>query len=409
MKKPPISNAPTQAQQRDHVTLLTTDPKKFACKRFTKRGTVVDKKDYDAGWKFGVLIPMSVSNIADLSVLLLAVETEQQFFIVRGAPIETTLVGNWVQRTGSGDGARFKGNFKTPHRGRHYILVDIDKFPLPQKLSLKHDTRAVCEYLIGQLPHEFHNVSYHYQLSSSAGMGNTRQVSMHLWFYLNRPIPDSQLKAWAKTVNKAKGIKLIDDALFQHVQVHYTARPIFTGMPDPFPVRSALVKKEIDEVNLDLSCVPTIPVHAVKPSSSNRSAQAPIHKQGSIGGFQTFLSMIGDHPEGDGFHHPLLRAASSYVGEHGREGTDKEALYELLHTATLTADASRRSPGELAQRASRDHIMPMIESALEKFGDEKSARRKSRKIDGVFPHYVVTDNCAAAATHELEEILNSVF
>ena len=409
MKKPPPRTVTTQAQQTDHVTLLTAKPGKFACKRFTKRGTVVEKQDYDAGWEFGMLTPMPAANISDLSNLLLAVETMQQVFIVRGEPVDTTFVGKYVQRTGSGEGSRFKGNFKSPPAGHQFILIDIDKYPLPKKLSLNRDVLAVCEYLVSQLPPEFHNISYHYQLSSSAGIGNPRLISMHLWFYLNRPIPDLQLKDWAKAVNKTKGVKLVDDALFQHVQIHYTARPIFIGMPDPFPVRSALVRKDSDEVDLDLGWIPAAPIRGSKTAKPITAAHVPHLSKGGGSGFDFFLSMIGDHAEGDGFHHPLLRAASSYVGEHGRDGTDKDELYDVLHKATLAADASRHSSGEVEQRASREHIMPMIESALDKFGDDKSARQKSRRIDGVAPHFPAPNNDSVAAQRELEDILNRVF
>lgn len=394
---------------RDHITLLLANPGKCACKRFTKRGTIVEKHDYDAGREFCVFSPIPVSNILELSEVLLAIESMQQVFIVRGEPTDAAFIGELVQRTGSGEGDRFKGNFKTPQRGHRFVLTDIDKYPLPKGLSLNRDVVAVCEYLISQLPPEFHNVSYHYQLSSSAGMGNPRLVSMHLWFYLHRPIPDLQLKAWAKGVNQAKGMKLVDEALFQHVQVHYTARPIFIGIPDPFPVRSALVKKDSDEVELDLGCIPPMSINDSRSTKPFKTAHLPTLSKGGGSGFDFFLSMIGDHPEGDGFHNPLLRATSSYVGEHGHDGTDKEKLYEVLRNATLSADASRHGPDEVEQRASREHIMPMIESALDKFGDEKSARQKSRRIDGVAPHYKATDNSPNAAMRELDAILDRVF
>jgi hypothetical protein len=181
-------------------------------------------------------------------------------------------------------------------------------------------------------------------------------------------------------------------------------------MPDPFPVRSALVKKGDDEVDLDLREILSAQLTGDVLADSCRTGQhVAILRAGSGNGFASFIAMIGDHPEGDGFHHPLLRAASSYVGEHGREGTDKEELYEVLRKATLTADASRHSAEEVARRARREHIMPMIESALAKFGNDKSTRQKSRRIEGTDPHYKTVDSDLNAAMLELNAILDRVF
>ena len=52
--------------------------------------------------------------------------------------------------------------------------------------------------------------------------------------------------------NARAGMKLIDPALFNDVQAHFTAAPVFEGLVDPFSVRSGLVRKEVDEVALKL-------------------------------------------------------------------------------------------------------------------------------------------------------------
>jgi hypothetical protein len=97
--------------------------------------------------------------------------------------------------------SRQKANFETPPNGRLWVLIDIDKYKLPTGMGLKIDHEEVIEFLVGLLPAEFHDVTYHWQMSSSAGFGKSDLVSMHLWFYLEKPARDDALKAWAALVN----------------------------------------------------------------------------------------------------------------------------------------------------------------------------------------------------------------
>ena len=114
--------------------------------------------------------------------------------------------------------------------------------------------------------------------------------------------------------------------------------------------------------------------------------------------------MIGDHQGGDGFHEPVVKAAASYVGEHGAVGTDPEALYLLLRNAVLTANATNHDPETVADRASRDHIMPAILSAITKFGSQSTARRKTKLHAGVHPHFTSEPISVAEAQRRLAEI-----
>jgi len=377
----------------DCVTILATIPGKFATKRFVKTNDSVVKHDYDAGFLFGVLQPWAVHNIFELSALQSALEGLPNLLVVRGAPSDPTSVGTRVRRTGS----HGIGNFQTPTEGRYWVLLDFDKIDIPAHLSLDIDPVAVCEYLVSLLPPEFHDACYHWTLSSSAGMGDPSRVSMHIWFWLAQPVPDATLKFWAKAVNLAAGFKLVDDALFQHVQAHYTAAPIFEGVTNPFPTRSGLVEKAQHAV--DLVIVPATTVASkprtagIKPPSTQRNAGA---------GFEHYLSLIGDHPGGNGFHNAIIAALASYVGTNGKEGTDVEALYELMRDAILAADASRHDAAYIEHMASREHIIPAIEGAIMKFGSQP--RRKTKVHAGIQPHFKSQPVSVAEAQRLLAEI-----
>ena len=297
---------------------------------------------------------------------------------------------------------RRKTNFQTPHAGRRWILIDFDKVPLPPGVRLQQDVVAVCEHLIGLLPAEFREVSYHWQLSSRAGLGDPAVVSMHLWFWLDRPIPDAELKNWATSWNEKAGAKIIDTALFNDVQAHYTAAPEFIGMTDPFPVRSGLQCKGMDEVALRL------------PPPPQRQARGRSNTTGgkgidSSGGFEAILEQIGDHPGGQGFHLPIIRAVASYVATQEGAGIDVEALYEVVRVAVVAANHSNHDDDYIAWMASREHIIPAITSAIDKYGNADSPRRKSRQIEGIPPHFTSKPASVATASFRLKTAIDEFF
>jgi hypothetical protein len=123
-------------------------------------------------------------------------------------------------------------------------------------------------------------------------------------------------------------------------------------------------------------------------------------------GFQGHLASIGDHPGGDGFHGPILRATASYVAEHGAEGTDIEELYDVVSARVIAADSSNHSAEEVEQRASREHIIPAIEGAIKKYGDGADQRQKSRLITGMQPHFKAAKMPLTEAQRRMRNLLS---
>lgn len=395
----------------DTVTILWTAPGKVATKKFSKDSPESEIKvtQYDAGHLFTAFDPIGVYNIAELSTILKFVEQQQRALIIRGAPVSQCVINKPVHRIGSGEGANFKGNFRTPESGRYYMQVDIDKYVLPKNLKLTHSSiKTICEHLVHKLPAEFHDASYHWQLSSSAGVFDKTKVSIHLWFWLTSPVSDPNLKIWAKNVNEMAGITLVDPSLFQHVQAHYTAAPIFVGMNDPFPIRSGLINKERGSVDLQLpdSKVVVVPQKVGNKAANNANNAS---NRSNESGFENFLSKVGDHPGGEGFHAPLRNAAASYVAQNGRDNTDIKVLGALLRDCVLTANRSNHSNTEIKQRASDEHIVPLIKSAINKFGDSTLQRRKTRRIEGIQPHFYGEYQGVAEIQKSLRAILDQAF
>ncbi len=375
----------------DEVTVLMSWDG-IATKRITRDDTgEVVIHEFSAGKDFNVGI-YPVDGIFALSDTLTALEDFPKALVIRGDPV--------AGPDGKSRTRRLMSNFLTPAEGRRWVMLDLDKIPLPKRLRGDPTSSAVREHVISLLPREFHDASYHWQLSSSAGFRGYDKVSFHFSFWLDRYVHDRDLKRWAKKENKRLGYKLIDPALFHDVQAHYTAAPIFEGVENPFPLRSGLVIKKSDEVKLLLP--PT-------PREETKNRARPTNDSSHPVGFENWLTRIGDHEGGDGFHDPIIRAAASYVATNGASGTDVEALYERIRDVVLTADASRHDPAYIERMAGREHIVGAIEGAIKKFGHQPSARRKSRRIDHVDPYYPSVSTNTSDAVEALDAAFEAFF
>ncbi len=394
----PNNTGDTHASDAEVITVLIALDGHTASKRFDNVDGVIKKTSYVAGTWFG-LMTRAASSILELSAEISALEATTTAFVIRGEIRPGKDGSNRIQR--------LLTNFGTPPQGRYWVLLDLDKIALPPQLSLRGNVAEVCEYIVSLLPVEFGDATYHWQLSSSAGMGDDTKVSMHLWFWLDRPVTNEQLKAWGKAVNVDAGYKLIDTALFNDVQAHYTAAPIFgEGVTNPFPTRSGLVEKTQSTVAIRL---PAVQVNTMV-AHSHKKQSARFNKAKSLAqGFDGHLNLIGDHPGGEGFHMPIIQAIACYVATHGADDTDAEHLYQIVSSRVLAADYSNHESIYVSHMASREHIWPAIDGALKKYGDANRTRRKSRLIDGQAPHYTSKTNTKETVMQELDDAISRWF
>jgi hypothetical protein len=110
-----------------------------------------------------------------------------------------------------------------------WLCIDIDDLPLPSKFDpLTDHLEDIAIYTASHLPKEFEGIDFYFQFSSS--MGIKSGIRIHLWYWL--------AKTWLSDA-KTK----IDFSLYQAVQVHYTAAPIFE-IPEQNPLqqRSSIVQ-----------------------------------------------------------------------------------------------------------------------------------------------------------------------
>ena len=166
-------------------------------------------------------------------------------FIIRGALREHVDTRKKVYRRKDAD--RWGDTAHFEEYPRTAVMIDFDKVPL-DNIDLVNDPEGTVRRAIQKfLPECYQDVSFVFQLSSSAGIGDDKGLlSVHIWFILDRPMGEAELKTFHKLKAPA-----VDRSLFQTNQVHYIADPIFEdGISDHIPQRIGLVELEADKVSL---------------------------------------------------------------------------------------------------------------------------------------------------------------
>jgi len=184
----------------EDVTILTSANHTSLVKTFSgpdpKEQSFVTGKDFNVSKE-------PVSDLQSLSKILQRLENDPTQTIVRGSL--TADQTNPVPRN--------KETFTaTP---RQWCMIDIDSLSWAGDLS---DQQAMLSYAIQQLPPEFQAADCWYHFSSS--MGIKAGIRVHLWFWLERPCSDSELKAWLAGCP-------VDMRMFNPIQIHLTANPRF--------------------------------------------------------------------------------------------------------------------------------------------------------------------------------------
>ncbi|MDC1527281.1 hypothetical protein N8386_04010, partial [Planktomarina temperata] len=196
------------------VTILTSASGHSLVKSFS--GTDITPQPFSTGKLFNVT-EEPVSDLQSLSALLQRLESDPSHTVIRGA-----LEG--------GQRSPVPRNMEyftaTP---RQWCMIDIDSLAWDGDVS---DQQEMVSYAIQQLPVEFQTADCWYHFSSS--MGIKAGIRVHLWFWLDRPCSDDEMKAWLSGCP-------VDLRLFNPIQIHLTANPQFrNGAVDPYPNRSGL-------------------------------------------------------------------------------------------------------------------------------------------------------------------------
>lgn len=167
---------------------------------------------------------------------------------------------------------RIKESFPEHPEGTPWVMLDFDDIPVPEGVDPL--SGEAIEWVVTKLPSAFHNASYYYQHSSSAGVldheGKPLKagLNVHLFFWFDRRIPGTQLSAYLNlhcmqtdfyTLGENKGgvVELrfgIDPAPIRgEVQAHYVAEPLLgEGVRCLLAAgtRQGLIQKALPQVTL---------------------------------------------------------------------------------------------------------------------------------------------------------------
>lgn len=288
-----------------------------------------------------------VGSIFDLAAQLDSLATQPHSCVIRGRKLDTAPT---VHRRIAAEGDKDRAYEK---QGCQWLCLDMDKQPL-QLLGCEPGTfpqvlaRKVAERF---LPSAFHLVTNYYQASSSHGYKtkkeDTERLSMHLWFWLDRPITDEEAKQYIQQLNRAARVeyciegKVFDDALYNPVQPHFTADPVLDPGIEPLPYP----RRGLDRFDR----------HVVPISTELDLIE---------GNWLRHLGRFGDDKEG--FWSPILGATGCYVHEHGKAGllpAPREAVKEKIRQAIDLADQSRHSIDQITRYKSDAYLDNALESA----------------------------------------------
>ncbi|MEO1174744.1 MAG: hypothetical protein AAFX94_22230, partial [Myxococcota bacterium] len=129
-----------------------------------------------------------------------------------------------------------------------WLCLDFDDVQAPEWLVPSDEESradAIMWAVERNLPATFHDASFYYRWSSSAGVKPWTKLRLHLFFWLSRGVCDRSLKDYFS------GWTAVDCALFKPVQPHFIAAPTFSGAPAPFTgKRDGIVRRTQDVVEL---------------------------------------------------------------------------------------------------------------------------------------------------------------
>lgn len=216
-------------------------------RRCTKLFTPGEVLGYDAGMFFAAG-HVCVDSLDALGFVLRAAARCPDHLIVRGQLREGVGAGR-VQRTLKDQyKLRVEGDPSTKYlastacfeeHDRRWLCLDIDKWSWPAGVRRPEDGGDPWEGLmvaLGALPEAFRRASCVVQWSSSAGVAGWDTLKAHVWYWADRAVCSQSLRDYFKAYNVARyqaGLAGVDLALFNAVQVHYCADPLFDGVADP--------------------------------------------------------------------------------------------------------------------------------------------------------------------------------
>lgn len=325
---------------RDYITILISRDNPANKKLTRTTSGVIRKESFQNPFRFNA-IEVEISNLRDLAEQLTAIQEEPQALVIRGTLRDRDVNGMAIdirKRKHDGQDGE-KAEFVEDPQGHNWLMVDFDAIPTPWAINPLDDLGYTAGFLCRLLPHEFHDASYYWHWSGGAGVDGWKTLRCHLWFWLARKIKDSDLKDWAKWVNRETrdaGLvdgKMIDDALFQSVQPHFTSNPTLDRVEDPCQGnRSGFREGQISMVPLRM---PPKGWDRLVWDADDLQPGSGVTQPGTRNPerWAEILGRVGD--DKDGFHDPITSAIASYIAT--RDDPDPEFIKSMVRESVRKA------------------------------------------------------------------------
>jgi hypothetical protein len=324
----------------DTVTVLRAMDGRLLTKLWTRVGDKLLETAYDKAWRF-IATEHRVSNVRDLGEFIQNISADPHSAIVRGMIADGANPNNILRRARPRRGA---APTLLPKR-RRWVGLDLDMISCPDGIDPLFEPDATVEHAISLLPPAFHEVTCFWQFTS--GHGLKPGIRLRLWYWLNRLTSDEELRRWLGERVQQDGVPRrqwprrwpIDPALFNPIQLHYTATPIFQGLPDPVPVRCGW-RHGLDDVVVIPDPLP------VKERKGEFSTNNSFGEPGL--GYEGWRARIGDHQGGDGFFRPINSAIGAFFFANGAKADADWLIQDLA--AVIIERQGNRSDAYVADR-----------------------------------------------------------
>lgn len=230
----------------NRLTVLLAEPGKAATKTHKWNGEAWETIGFDAGWLFKSMESRPLRSLEDLEDTLIQLSRIDRAMVIRGDLIDSFAMEIEPGRRVSSEPVRRLMYERIDERGnvwdpsfvdcdRTWLAIDIDGAPGAHARAPKDYDRCAQWIQRTYLPSWLQDVGAVYQWSASSGVRPWDTLSIHLWFLLDRPVCSASLREWFSA--HAEDYEVIDRTLYNPVQVHYVANPLFDGAPDPIQRR----------------------------------------------------------------------------------------------------------------------------------------------------------------------------
>jgi hypothetical protein len=324
----------------------------------------------------------AVGSINDLAQTLSNLEECLTAFMVRGRPAEGIARHYAYRRIHT----RMKSNgtiepATIEPAAHHWIPLDLDSIDCPDWLDPVHEPDRTVEYVVSQLPKEFHGATCWWSFTSSQGLKSG--IRIRLFFWADQALADWQLKAWLSGYP-------VDQSIFAPAQPVYVARPIFIGMPDPVPIRSGIWRGDRDVI--------TPPVIEKAKASAPRATAEAAGVPGS--GYEFHRSRIGDHENGEGFFDPIKSAAASWIARQGGWADTGWLRADLERAIRQASRDPAKHPDEYIETRVRD--LDTLIVAIVSLQAANEAAKDGGESEPTYP-------APLASVEEARELLTRIF